>query len=136
VIKRVDIYKANWYIINDYRAYLNYGNTCSFKKKREVIEMKILCLITLVLCLFLGGQSCSKSQEEPMPMKEEGKEIVAPAKEEGKEVAAPAAEEGKEVVEETVEENMEEAEKAVKEATEETEKAVGEGKEAVKEAEE
>ena len=55
--------------------------------------MKKLYLITLVLCLFLGGQSCSKSQEEPMPMKEEGKEIVAPAKEEGKEVAAPAAEE-------------------------------------------
>jgi hypothetical protein len=114
VIKRVDIYKANWYIINFYRAYLNYGNTCSFQKKRGVIEMKKLCLITLVLCLFLGGLSCNKSQEEPMPMKEEGKDI-----------AAPAAEEGKEVVEE-----------AVKEAAEETEKAVEEAKEAVKEAEE
>jgi len=125
VIKRVDIYKANWHIIDDYRAYLNYGNTCSFKKKREVIEMKKLYLITLVLCLFLGGLSCNKSQEEPMPMKEEGKEIVAPAKEEGKEVAAPAAEEGKEVVKE-----------AVEEATEETEKAVGEGKETAEEAEE
>ncbi len=56
--------------------------------------MKKLYLITLVLCLFLGGLSCNKSQEEPMPMKEEGKEIVAPAKEEDKEVAAPAAEEG------------------------------------------
>jgi hypothetical protein len=123
VIKRVDIYKANWYIINFYRAYLNYGNTCSFKKKRGVIEMKKLCLITLVLCLFLGGQSCSKSQEEPMPMKEEGKEIVAPAKEEGKEV-----------VKEAVEEAMEAAEKAEEEAMEETEKAVGEGKETVKEA--
>jgi hypothetical protein len=136
VIKRVDIYKANWHIIDDYRAYLNYGNTCSFKKKREVIEMKKLYLITLVLCLFLGGLSCNKSQEEPMPMKEEGKEIVAPAKEEGKEVAAPAAEEGKEVVKEAVEEAKEAAEKAEEEATEETEKAVGEGKEAVKEAEE
>ena len=123
MIKRVDIYKANWHIIDDYRAYLNYGNTCSFKKKREVIEMKKLYLITLVLCLFLGGLSCNKSQEEPMPMKEEGKDIVAPAKEEGKEVAAPAAEEGKEVVKE-----------AVEEAKEETEKAVGEGKETVKEA--
>jgi hypothetical protein len=123
VIKRVDIYKANWHIIDDYRAYLNYGNTCSFKKKREVIEMKKLYLITLVLCLFLGGLSCNKSQEEPMPMKEEGKEIVAPAKEEGKEV-----------VKEAVEEAMEAAEKAEEEAMEETEKAVGEGKETVKEA--
>jgi hypothetical protein len=123
VIKRADIYKANWHIIDDYRAYLNYGNTCSFKKKREVIEMKKLYLITLVLCLFLGGLSCNKSQEEPMPMKEEGKEIVAPAKEEGKEV-----------VKEAVEEAMEAAEKAEEEAMEETEKAVGEGKETVKEA--
>jgi hypothetical protein len=103
--------------------------TSSFKKKREVIEMKKFYLITLVLCLFLGGLSCNKSQEEPMPMKEEGKEIVAPAKEEGKEVAAPAAEEGKEVVKEAVEEDKEAAEKAEEEATEETEKAVGEGKE-------
>ena len=110
MIKRVDIYKANWHIIDDYRAYLNYGNTCSFKKKREVIEMKKLYLITLVLCLFLGGLSCNKSQEEPMPMKEEGKDIAAPAAEEGKEV--------------------------VKEAVEETEKVVGEGKETVEEAEE
>jgi hypothetical protein len=125
VIKWADIYKANWHIIDDYRAYLNYGNTCSFKKKREVIEMKKLYLITLVLCLFLGGLSCNKSQEEPMPMMEEGKEIVAPAKEEDKEVAAPAAEEGKEVVKE-----------AVEETTEETEKAVGEGKETAEEAEE
>ncbi len=134
MIKRVDIYKANWHIIDDYRAYLNYGNTCSFKKKREVIEMKKLYLITLVLCLFLGGLSCNKSQEEPMPMKEEGKEIVAPAKEEDKEVAAPAAEEGKEVVKETMEETMGEAEKAVKEAAGETEKAVEEAAEAVEEA--
>ncbi len=125
MIKRVDIYKANWHIIDDYRAYLNYGNTCSFKKKREVIEMKKFYLITLGLCLFLGGLGCNKSQEEPMPMKEEGKEIVAPAKEEGKEVAAPAAEEGKEV-----------AEGAEEEAMEETEKAVGEGKETAEEAEE
>ena len=123
MIKRVDIYKANWHIIDDYRAYLNYGNTCSFKKKREVIEMKKFYLITLVLCLFVGGLSCNKSQEEPMPMKEEGKEIVAPAKEEGKEV-----------VKEAVEEAMEAAEKAEEEAMEETEKAVGEGKETVKEA--
>jgi len=27
--------------------------------------MKKLCLITLFLCLFLGGPSCKKSQEEP-----------------------------------------------------------------------
>jgi len=33
--------------------------------------MKKLCLITLILCLFLGGPTCKKSQEEPRAKIEE-----------------------------------------------------------------
>jgi hypothetical protein len=105
VIKRVDIYKANWHIIDDYRAYLNYGNTCSFKKKREVIEMKKFYIIPLILCFFLVAPSCKKAQEEPVPKIEEKVEKESPAAmieegepmvEEGKESEAPIMEEGEE----------------------------------------
>lgn len=54
--------------------------------------MKKLCLITLILCLFLGAPSCKKSQEEPAPAMEEKVE---------KESQAPMIEEGKEVMEES-----------------------------------
>jgi hypothetical protein len=82
------------------------------QRRRGVIVMRYLCLISLVLCLFLCGPSCKRGQEEPTAK-------------EAEKVEAPAVEEGKELVEE-----------AVKEAAEETEKAVEEAKEAVKEAEE
>jgi len=56
--------------------------------------MKKLCLITLILCLFLGGPSCKKSQEEQMPAVEEKveKESQAPMIEEEE----PMVEEGEE----------------------------------------
>ncbi|KPJ55832.1 MAG: hypothetical protein AMJ42_06145 [Deltaproteobacteria bacterium DG_8] len=67
--------------------------------------MKKLCLITLILCLFLGVPSCKKAQEEPTPAMEEKveKESQAPMIEEGEEVMeegreseAPMMEEGEE----------------------------------------
>jgi len=54
--------------------------------------VKRLCLITLILCLFLGGPSCKKSQEEPTPAMEEKVE---------EEYQAPMIEEGEEVMEES-----------------------------------
>ena len=65
--------------------------------------MKTLCLITLILCLFLGAPSCKKAQEEPTPAMEEKveKESQAPMieegegiMEEGEESEAPMMEEG------------------------------------------
>lgn len=96
MIKRVDIYKANLHIIDDYRAYLNYGNTCSFKKKRKVIEMKRFYLIPLILCLFLGGPSCQQSQEAPKTEMEERveKEPQPPMTEKGEKPETPVTEKG------------------------------------------
>ncbi len=69
--------------------------------------MKILCLFTLILCLFLGAPGCKKAQEEPVqkveeqieekasaPAVEEAKQPEAPMVEESGEPGAPVAEEG------------------------------------------
>ncbi|KPJ58598.1 MAG: hypothetical protein AMJ42_03010 [Deltaproteobacteria bacterium DG_8] len=56
--------------INNILAY-KAKSILTIAKKEGVIEMKTLCLITLILCLFLGAPSCKKAQEEPTPAMEE-----------------------------------------------------------------